>query len=453
MKNKELEKMYKFLITYCLLFSFSFAQAQTLLRKQWTGMRIQTKDTILIVDSVVTHSTAFNAGVKQGDILISVNNHKFLNEQAFYAYMNTLREKESILFTVKRKNKTKLLNGTTVAKPLIKVDWADVRYDWVVSNTCTLRSISYLPKNNKKSHPAIFYIPGYNCGSIESFSNSYMTPLIKKWLDEGIAVYTVEKSGIGDAFSCEACIDVDLQSDIDLYQSAYDTFSKESWVDQKNIFIWGHSMGGIIAPLLNQKTAAKGIMVFGTVYRPWSEFLLEMHRIQKPLLDSLSFEETEKFIKTIQKIYYEYFRLKKSPKELAANPEYKKIVETELEYKEGNNYMWGRHWRFWQQLDSIDLAKAWQQCNSYVLVLHGESDYIQCSALEPILIKNAVDYLHPNKTTLKTIASLDHLMMKSKDYEEAIKNLVERAFLYGNFNHQLSLETTDWVKELIQVKQ
>ena len=71
------------------------------------------------------------------------------------------------------------------------------------------------------------------------------------------------------------------------------------------------------------------------------------------------FSKTEDFVRQIQKIYYELFVLKKTPAQLNEIAEYKPLVESELGYKPGSNDMWGRHWRFCQQLDSIDLADSW----------------------------------------------------------------------------------------------
>ena len=91
--------------------------------------------------------------------------------------------------------------------------------------------------------------------------------------------------------------------------------------------------------------------------------------------------------------------------------------------------MWGRHWRFWQQLDSINLASSWQNVNCKVLVLHGQSDYIQCSAVEPYLITETINKVHPHHAKTIIMDSMDHLMMNSKNFEEAVSNFNSRAFI------------------------
>ena len=108
--------------------------------------------------------------------------------------------------------------------------------------------------------------------------------------------------------------------------------------------------------------------------------------------------------------------------------------------------MWGRHWRFWQQLDSLNLAESWQKVNCPVLVLHGGADYEQCSLVEPMLIQKTVNEKHPNAATWVTIPDLDHFMMRSKDWTEAAKNFKEQQYLKDNFNPKIAEETVKWLK-------
>lgn len=205
-------------------------------------------------------------------------------------------------------------------------------------------------------------------------------------------------------------------------------------------------MGGVISPEVAKRHHPKAVMVFATTFRPWSEFLLEMHRIQKPLLENYTYLQTEDFIRKIQKIYYEFFVLKKTPTQLYQNPEYKELVASELNYKEGNNDMWGRHWRYWQQLDSLNLAESWQALNCPVLVIHGEADYEQCSKAEPLLIEQAVNAAHPGNAQMIVIPELDHFMMKSANWEQARDNFRDQQYLKGNFNYSIAVETIKWLK-------
>lgn len=440
-----MHKQYQILFI-ALLCSY-ISSAQSLQRKAFIGLIVSEKNNQLIIDSVIANSTAERLGLKKSDILQTINSKPMNHIAQFQAVISELSADQQVNVRYLRNNKLYNANAITIAKPFYTADWCDVLYQSIPAIGCTVRTIIYKPKN-KTNTPGVFFIPGYNCGSIESYSSNFNGKMIEGWVKKGYTVYTVEKSGLGDSKGCRPCIEVDLQTDIELFGTAYDDFSSLNYIDKNNLFIWGHSMGGIIAPLIALNRTVKGIMVFGTVFRPWSEFLLEMHRVQKPLLDSLSFEETEKFTRLIQKVYYEFFILKKSPAQLHQNKEYKKIVETELEYKSEKEDMWGRHWRFWQQLDSINLAKAWQDLDCKVLVFHGGADFIQCSAVEPYLIAETVNKSHLGNATLITIPELDHLLMHSKNFPDAVKNMNNKEYLKGNFDPRLLNESIKWIESL-----
>jgi alpha-beta hydrolase superfamily lysophospholipase len=78
----------------------------------------------------------------------------------------------------------------------------------------------------------------------------------------GYAVVTIEKSGLGDSFGCQPCGEVDLLTDIESFDAGYKYMEKLPFVDAANLFIWGHSMGGTIAPEVAKLHHPKGIMVF-----------------------------------------------------------------------------------------------------------------------------------------------------------------------------------------------
>ncbi len=439
-------KCFIFLLVPLCLISI-LVHGQTLERKAWMGIITHEEAGGLAVDSVVANSTSEKLGLKKKDVLISVNEKVIHTMKELSTVTNDMYANAAIRIVYQRNSKVLTANGITVARPLFKAHWCEAIYGSIPAIGCTVRTIIYKPKKTGLT-PGIFFIPGYNCGSIEGFQGNFNGKMIEEWVKKGYTVYTVEKSGLGDSYGCKACVEVDLQTDIELFETAYHDFSSLSYLDRGNLFIWGHSMGGIIAPIVAKDKPVKGIMVFGTVFRPWSEFLLEMHRVQKPLTDSLSYAQTEDFTRLIQKVYYEFFILKKSPAQLHENPEYKSIVESELEYKPGKEDMWGRHWRFWQQLDSINLAKAWQHLNCNVLVLHGGADFIQCSAVEPYLIAEAVNQVHHGNATLVTIPGLDHLIMNSQNFPEAVRHMNSKEYLKGNFNGKLAEETLKWMESV-----
>lgn len=432
-------------ILLLLLLATQVSLAQMPERKALIGLKAKPVEKGMAIDSVFPNSTMAALKLKKGDVLQSLNGKTVNSVESYNAVATQIRKNDKVNVVFLRDGKSKTASGKAVVKPLETSGTADIIYDWVKFRDGYLRTITYKPKGIANV-PAILLVPGYGCGSIENYSKSYNGKLIEEWLRIGYAVVTIEKSGLGDSFNCEPCGEVDLVTDIESFDEGYKYMEKLPFVNKSRLFIWGHSMGGTIAPEIGKLHKPAGIMVFGCVFRPWSEFLLEMHRVQKPLLENLTYQQTEDFTRGIQKIYYEFFVNKKSPEQLMAVEEYKPLVLSELGYKKGSNDMWGRHWKFWQQLDSLNLAKSWQEVDCPVLILHGATDYEQCSLVEPMMIEKSVNEKHPGSATWITIPELDHFMMKSKDWPEAVRNFRDGQYAKGNFNYDIARETVKWLK-------
>ena len=67
-------------------------------------------------------------------------------------------------------------------------------------------------------------------------------------------------------------------------------------VDPGRIFLFGHSMGGVMAPLLAAEEPVRGVAVYGTVFRTWFEYLVENVRRQSRL-SGADFAAVEKAVR------------------------------------------------------------------------------------------------------------------------------------------------------------
>ncbi len=435
-------------LAFCVSLSVTmFSIAQVPKRKAVMGGQVRETAKGILVDTVFLNTTFDLAGLRKGDIIIAINNKQTKTQQDYQKATSNIRTGEIIKIQYFHHEKDFAKSIAAVEKPIEVSATEDIIYDWVQFRTGYLRVITRKPRG-KNNMPAILVISGYNCGSIENYSKSYNGPLMAAWNKAGFTVVTIEKSGVGDSDGCAPCTEVDLATDIESFDAGYRYMEQLPFVDKTRLFIWGHSMGGTIAPEVAKRHSPKGVVVFASVFRPWNEFLLEMHRVQKPLLENFTYQQTEKFVREIQPVYSAFFNEKKTPKEIIDSEKYSTEAKQELGYKPGSNDMWGRHWRFWQQLDSINLAESWKQVNCRVLIIHGGADYEQCSSVEPALTQKTVNEAHPNTATMVTIPDLDHFMMKSKDWNEAARNFREQQYLKGNFNYSIVDETLKWMNEL-----
>lgn len=443
MLYNKITNMNKLLIVLALLTTNVNAQMPN--RKALLGIMGKVTDKGFVADSIMPSGTMAALQMQKDDVLTEMNGHKILSMAEYGNIAAGIRAGDEITIAYRRNKETLRAKGLAIMKPYEQSDIADIRYDWVPFREGFLRAITRKPVN-QAGMPCILLIPGYGCGSIENYASSYNGRLINEWLKAGFAVVTIEKSGMGDSYNCPPCSDVDLATDIESFDAGYKYMEQLPFIDKSRLFIWGHSMGGVIAPEIAKRHQPRGVVVFGTTFRPWSEFLLEMHRVQKPLLENQGYVQTETFMRKIQKIYYEFFTLKKNREQLLENPEYRELIISELGYKPGSNNMWGRHWSFWPQIDSLNLAESWSVLKCPVLVIHGETDYESCSIAEPKLITATVNAVHPGNASMLVIPQLDHFMMKSASYEQARDNFNSQQYNKGNFNYGLSEATIRWLK-------
>ncbi|HOZ88266.1 MAG TPA: hypothetical protein PL029_10930, partial [Bacteroidia bacterium] len=68
--------------------------------------------------------------------------------------------------------------------------------------------------------------------------------------------------------------------------------------------------------------------------------------------------------------------------------------------------------------------------------------------IEPLLIEQTVNAAHPGTATRVQIEDLDHFMMKSNGFKEAVENFRAQGYAKGNFNERISDETLLWLNHI-----
>ena len=425
-----------------------YAHSQEPARKALMGATGTFSEKGMAIDSVTKDGTVYAAGVRKGDVISAINGTVLKNQQVYNALVSGVRTGDELTITYTGKGKQKTKKVKAVMRPYETSELADVYYDWVSYGQCKLRAVTRKPKN-KTIAPAVLLVPGYNCGSVENYSTGIYKHLVTEWLKNGYVVVTVEKSGMGDSYNCTPCLQADLVTDIQTFDAAYKYMEALPYADKNNLFIWGHSMGGIIAPEIAKKHNPKGVIAYATVFRPWAEFLPEMHRVQFPL-DGHSYEKTEQDVRLIHRIYDDFFNDKKTIQQLYDVPEYKDMVVREFGYKKDSEDLWGRHYRFWQQIDSLDMAAAWSGVQCPVLSVFGGADFIACSELEHQLITRTVNAVHPGNATHITIPDIDHLLLRNKDWKEAYDTYNNRQTWADKFHFGFTETINKWMNAQVK---
>ena len=402
------------------------------------------------ISSVIPGSTTANSGVKEGDILFQINGVDIKWWDNFRDPKLALREGNDISMLIERNGKTKTLKGKVVAKSLeTSSDW-DVVYGSANFKEGKLRTIVTKPKGNGP-FPSILFVPGFTCMSVDNLNQLHpYRKIVDQLTSLGYLVYRVEKPGMGDCEGTEPCDQIDFSTEVSAFETGFKDMIQNEFVDTDQTFIFGHSLGGLVAPLIAAENKLKGIIVYGTSHEPWHEYLMQMVRFQNPRFGD-DYLKSEKEMDLYWKLFDGLNRQNKSPLELIEeNKEYAPLLETAL-FWDGKDHLLGRHYRFNNSIDDVSITEAWTKTEEHVLALYGEADY---EAIDPRATKNIariVNSYHPGHGTYQFIEKTDHSMIKSGSMEETLKlkGTPEYRKLFGTgFNTEIAIKIDAWIKNL-----
>ena len=450
-----------YLLTFLLLSTY-LCHAQHLQRRGRLGVQLEpVADSLaqefgmkkaqgMAIRQVFPGATYANAGGQNGDVLLAINGLPANPGSALQEALQTVREGQPAHFTVWRDGKKGELDGEVSPIPYETSASSEVIYGEVPYKGGWLRTIVNKP-NGAGPHPTIYFIPGYTCSSVESFSPIHP---YKKLLDSlsglGYAIFRVEKPGIGDNVNTGNCLELGFDNELEAYRAAYDAMKQYDFIDMDNIFIWGHSMGGVYAPIVAAQTQPRGVVVYGITHEVWVEYLLKMIRYQNPLLGH-DYVETDRDVRTLYALLYEHYYLGKDSKELYKNPEYQKILDRDFAF-DGENQILFRHEDFWRELNAHNLSEAWTSINGHVLSLFGEADIEAVNDESQKEIARIVNTGHPGHGTFRLVEGTDHSMIKVGSMEAGarLRSTPEyRQYLQTKFNYDVVTMTDEWIRRIM----
>ncbi|WP_425075300.1 PDZ domain-containing protein [Psychroserpens sp. S379A] len=448
------------IIVFVLLFVQQTFEAQTLKRKGLLGIMMQTlTDSIAIqnnlniktgvhITTVMPSTTFSNLGIKQNDVLTKLNGTPVNTIQDVLTLTNQLREGDAIEVEYYSNNK-KLTNSTTLkGRPIETFENGNVTYGEVVYKDNMLRSILVTPKHVQKA-PVVYFLQGYTCGSIETVSNDNpMKKLMKDWLDAGFAVYRVEKPGVGDSQSKKHCSEISFDEELTAFKEGYKDLLKQEAIDANNIFMFGHSMGGVIAPLLNEVKAPKGIMVYGTVGKNWYDYMVDLYTVQ-PKHFGVSDAQIKEDNKVNLKFNDDFLINKLSGEEMLENDAY--VAFFNAADFERNQYI-GRHFKFWQNLADVNIPNAWSKVKTNVFAMHGEFDI---QAINSKGAKKIAEIVNKNggKGDFILIKNTDHGFVSFKSMQHNVETLGNGSYMTharDNYSVMLGKESARWMSSKIK---
>lgn len=260
------------------------------------------------------------------------------------------------------------------------------------------------PKNSAGKLPVLFEVAWLSCDAVEEPKiDDGWTQLIWDLASRsGFATYRVNKPGVGESAGPK-CNDLDWETELKAYRAAYDAMKKFDFLDPTRVYIIGFSNGGGVAPMIASDSSVRGYLVFSGWYKTWLEHMLE-HERRRMRLSNLAEPEISRRMRQYATFYDLYLNGKMTPGQvIAQHPEFKSIWYDQPEHQ------YGRPASFYQQLQQLNLAEAWENVNVPVLAVHGEYDWIM-SGDDYRLLVNALNARHPRSGEFIEWPHADHLL-------------------------------------------
>ncbi len=400
-----------------------------------------------LIQRVVENSSAKSVGLQPGDVIVSVQDKNIATHLEVVETIGSYREGDVIQFSYYRNGELQHAEAPLKGFPKETSEHAEVIYDAVPYDGGYVRTIIRKPPG-EGPHPAFFFIQGAHCGSIDGMNpRSPVAMLLEGLTKKGYVVVKTEKAGIGDSRNKIHCTDCDLDYETRLFTASFNQLSQYDFIDTSNVFVFGHSMGGVQAPLMQTDFPPRGIAVFGTIARPWFEYYMDIARKQR-LLVGQDYLENEKHVARAIPFYYKLMIEKMSPEEMKQDPELKDFMYNQWSY-DGEGRFHGRHYTFWQQLQDTRLFTAWASTPAHVLSIWGEGEFVALNPFEHELIADIVNQYNPRKARLYSMPNIDHGFVRVEDVQHAIDIRNDWEYQYTHFNNNLTDVLHEWMQEII----
>jgi photosystem II stability/assembly factor-like uncharacterized protein/dienelactone hydrolase len=400
----------------------------------------------------VSRGTSVALKLKEKDLIVKIGNSTFASTDEFNQQFLNYSPNQEVQLTVLRGKNQLVLKAKAVARPFETDDNATVIYDEAPYKGGQLRVIINKPfKENKM--PAMLFIPGYTCSSIDDLPNNHpYKRIVDAYVDAGYVTLRIEKSGLGDSKNTPPCESCDLLDEIENFEVGLKKLKSLPYVDTNQIIIVGHSMGGIIAPAISAKNKVVGVVVYGTTAKSWFEYQIEMYRVQNALAGMNPIEVEQSVIEQYD-LNYRYFVKKEKLEDIAKDANSDSVLRTSWEY-DGKGKIYSRNAEYWRQIQDYPHLENWKNTTAKVLVQFGESDFQAFSKSDHQQIVNTVNYFNPGNATLMTYPSTDHYFAKSGTMQEAFDKFTNGKIqqLFDEYNNEVGLSAVRWSNEILSKK-
>lgn len=396
-----------------LVFIAATAVAQPLPRRGTIGLAVAPENDRVVVRMAVPNLPAAAAGFQAGDVLVAVDGQKIAATPEFISRVGAHKAGEAVKIDFVRDGAPRSATVTLTERPReTSAEW-DVIYGQVRADGNRYRTITTKPKGDGR-FPTLLLVQGVGCASIDNPppDDSYAN-VLATLSRAGFATLRVDKPGVGDSEG-GPCAAASFQTEVNAYRAALASLTDAPFVDQQKVFLFGHSMGGVMAPLIASAHPLRGIAVYGTLATSWFYYTLENIRRQARLSGD-SFEEMSRTERMAERFNARFF-VDKWPIDRIVKeyPEYAAL------YPDGKTFAAGKEGKYFQEIYDTDFIAAWKSTTAPVLAIWGSSDFLS-DGHDHEWIAAAVNSWRPGTAKYVKLEGVDHWLRKAESQKASME--------------------------------
>jgi len=404
--------------------------AQDLPRRLQIGLALQPVENGVRVTLAPDDQPAGMAGMREGDIIRSMDGVPVRSQ---WDVIETLRNERpaTLRFSIERNGREETVMVRPVEVPKLEHPDFEFQYGVVETDEGVLRRTIIRKPHGDAPFPAIVMLGGIGCYSLDSSQGVAYIDMLNELASAGYLTYWVEKSGMGDSRGTP-CMEIDFDTELSGYRAGMARVRSMPEVDQNRIILLGHSMGGIIGPILaaEAEEPVHAIIAMSTVGVPWFEYLISNSRRQLHL-SGLSLTEIENRMSETVKVHYLYTIEKKSPEEIL-----RKFPER------AGSFGLPHHYTYFQQVADYRPLDLWSRSGGvHALLIAGGADYV-ISIDEHKYVVDNLNALQPGSAHFMLFEDMDHGLRYARDQQAA------RAGDIGSFHKELVPEILEWLENI-----
>lgn len=409
------------------------------------GLRFDPSGGGLRVAEVVGQGVADLGGVRAGDVILTMGGEPVRTRDELSANLRGRRGGEPLPITLLRDGQEVqvllMLSAATETVPGSSVRYGSVR----VPAGYRLRTIVTVPENSPRAqdgrHPAFLYVQGIVCQSIDrpTLPGAADTRLVHALAEAGYVTLRVDKPGLGDSEG-PPCGELDFQTELAGFTAALRQLAAMPEVDPDRIYVFGHSMGGVIAPFLTAEVPVRGTVVYGTLARTWFEYQLENVRRQAALNPAASEADITDAVLAEARLSATVLIDKRTVGDAWNRWPELRVPDQGTMLDE--NHIATRGMAFFHQLQDLNLARAWQESSGAVLAIHGEYDWVT-SGQDHDKIAQIVNDRSPGAGTSIVLARADHGFTTHDSFDDSVARMGQ-----GEFAASLPARVIQWAESV-----